>query len=76
MTFLGGISFKVSSWSAKIKNPVIISVLIAILYGTILEYSQTIIPQRAFDYADLAANIGGSVIGITLFLVFNIKVKL
>jgi len=70
MAFLGGTSLKLSSWKDKISNPTIISMLIAILYGTILEYLQTLIPQRAFDYADLTANISGSIIGIVIFMVF------
>ena len=60
MAFLGSISFKNRSGLTRIIFPILISLLIAILYGTILEYLQSFIPDRAFDYADLVANIGGS----------------
>ena len=74
MAFLGSIYFKLSFGSAKIVNAVLISLIIASLYGTTLEYLQTFIPDREFDYADLSANIGGSVAGIVLFLFLNAKI--
>ena len=74
MAFLGSIYFKLSFGSAKIITPVLISLILASFYGTTLEYLQTFIPDREFDYADLSANIGGSVAGIILFLFLNTKI--
>lgn len=74
MTFLGSVSFKNSLGLSKILIPILLSLLIAIIYGAILEYMQSFIPDREFDYADLAANIGGAVVGIFLFLNFNTKI--
>jgi VanZ family protein len=74
MTFLGGASFKNSLGLTKVIMPIIISLLIAILYGTTLEYLQSFIPDREFDYADLAANIGGSLVGILLFFSFSTRI--
>ena len=71
MTFLGSVSFKNRLSSTSIIIPLLISLLIAISYGAILEYMQSFIPDREFDYADLAANIGGAVVGILLFFYFN-----
>lgn len=74
MTFLGSVSFKNSLGLSRILIPILLSLLIAIIYGAILEYMQSFIPDREFDYADLAANITGAVIGIFLFLRFRTKI--
>jgi len=74
MAFLGSISFKISFGLTKAYKSIMFSLFIAILYGTILEYLQTFIPDRGFDYADLIANIGGSIVGIILFLYYNTKI--
>jgi len=74
MTFLGSASFYKSFGLTRIIMPIIISLFIAILYGATLEYLQTFIPDREFDYADLAANIGGSLVGILLFLSFSSRI--
>jgi VanZ family protein len=73
MTFLGSISFTNRSGLNRIIFPILISFLIAILYGAMLEYLQSYIPDRTFDYADLAANIGGSVGGLVLFSFYNTR---
>lgn len=74
MTFLGSASFKNSLGLNRLIMPIIISLFIAILYGATLEYLQSFIPDREFDYADLAANIGGSLVGILLFLSFSSRI--
>ena len=74
MVFLGCISFKITLGSKGVIKPILISLLIAVSYGTLIEYAQTFIPDRGFDYADLTANIAGSGIGILLFLFFNTKI--
>ena len=71
MTFLGSVSFKTKAGLRRTITPILISLLIAILYGSILELMQSFIPDREFDYADLVANIGGSVTGLVLFLYYN-----
>ena len=40
----------------------------AILYGYILELLQSYIPQRSYDFADLAADSVGTLVGYGLFL--------
>ena len=74
MAFLGSISFKIGFGLTKAYKSIMFSLFIAILYGTILEYLQTFIPDRGFDYADLIANIGGSIVGIILFLYYSTKI--
>ena len=74
MSFLGGVSFKNSLGSTRIIIRVLISLLIAISYGAILEYMQSFIPDREFDYADLVANIGGSAAGTVLLLYYNTRI--
>jgi len=74
MTFLGSASFKNSLGLKRVIMPIIISLFIAVLYGATLEYLQSFIPDREFDYADLAANIGGSLVGILLFLSFSTRI--
>ncbi len=75
LAFLGSASFKNRSGQMSLLLPLMISLVIAVLYGTILEYMQTLIPDRGFDYADLSANIGGSVVGTLLFLYYNTKIN-
>jgi hypothetical protein len=74
LAFLGSINFKISFGLTKAFKPALFSLFIAILYGTILEYMQTYIPDRRFDYADLSANIGGSVVGVAVFFYYNNKI--
>ena len=74
MAFLGTVYFKISLGLTRAIKPVLISLLIAILYGIILEYLQTFIPDRGFDYADLSANIGGSIAGVMIFLYYKAKI--
>jgi hypothetical protein len=73
MAFLGSASFNIKLKLPKAYKAVIISFIIAALYGSIIEYTQTFIPDRGFDYADLIANIGGAITGIGLFLILNSK---
>jgi VanZ family protein len=75
LTFLGSFNFKKRTWTGGITTAVLVSLGIAIMYGSILEYAQTFIPERGFDYADLTANIVGALSGIALFLVVNNKIK-
>jgi len=73
MTFLGCVSFRNDADLKRTFIPVLIGLFIAILYGTFLELMQSFIPDREFDYADLAANTGGSVVGVAFFLFFTLK---
>jgi glycopeptide antibiotics resistance protein len=75
MSFLGGVKFNTSLKPNTIVISSILSFLIASSYSFLLEYFQTYIPQRAFDYADLAANVGGAVFGIVFFVYFKSKMK-
>ncbi|MEN8247363.1 MAG: VanZ family protein [Bacteroidota bacterium] len=49
------------------------SLIIAVGYGSIIEYTQTFIPKRGFDYADLSANIIGALAGLATFYLYSIK---
>jgi VanZ family protein len=71
MSFLGSLSFNGANRLQKGYKPIVINLLVAIFYGIALEYSQTYIPDRGFDYADMTANIIGSFGGIILFLFFE-----
>jgi VanZ family protein len=74
LSFLGSASFKnILGSPTNVLKPISLSLLIAMVYGTLLEYLQTLIPDRGFDYADLLANIGGAIIGIVLFQLYNTK---
>ena len=73
LTFLGCVSFKNGTYLKRTFIQVLISLSIAILYGTFLELMQSFVPDRAFDYADLAANTAGAVIGVAIFLFFTLK---
>jgi hypothetical protein len=67
LSLLGSYSF--SKASRPLIAALALSILLAVLYGTIIEYLQTMIPDRGFDYADLAANIGGALVGGAYFLI-------
>ena len=75
LTILGGISMKLGKWQQWATRPVLTSILVAIAYGTTLEFTQSLVPQRTFDYADLTANLAGSVAGTVLFLIFDTKIR-
>lgn len=74
MAFLGSINFKGTLHNSKSYKPLLASFIIAVIYGSSIEYAQTFIPDRGFDYADLTANIGGSLVGIGLFSYLNTKI--
>lgn len=73
MAFLGSASFNTKLKLPKASKAAIISFIIAALYGSMIEYTQMFIPDRGFDYADVVANIGGSLTGIGLFIFLNNK---
>lgn len=52
----------------------LLAVIIASAYGASLEWVQAGIPGRAFDYADMLANIVGACLGAFLFRVYLRKV--
>jgi hypothetical protein len=74
MAFLGAIVFNPTHQN-KLAKASLLSFLLAVSYGIMLEYFQTFIPQRTFDYADLAANIIGTSLGIAGFFLFQLKTK-
>ena len=65
MTYLG--CYYYTSRHKAINPAILKSIIPAILYGTSIEFLQTFIPQRGFDYADLTADVAGSIIGVLLF---------
>ena len=66
LTLLG--SYTLHKGTRSFIGVVTVSIILAVLYGTIIEYIQTMIPERGFDYADLAANAGGALVGGAYFL--------
>ena len=67
LTFLGTNFFVNTRKPLNITSALIISFLIAIIYGSLIEYTQTFIPERGFDYADLTANIAGTLTGAAVY---------
>lgn len=63
----GMMAFTFGSLKRWGRHPILLSLLIAILYGASLEYTQALIPDRTFDYADMLANTGGSLGGYLAF---------
>ncbi len=49
-------------------KPVILNIGAAIAYGYIIELTQSFIPQRSYDFADLTADCVGTLVGYGLFL--------
>ena len=66
LSWIGIIWFKQQS-NELAGKAIFLSIVVALLYGTILEFSQSLVPERSFDYADLVANYTGSLFGYILF---------
>lgn len=67
---------RVLRWSSRTDRWLIVVGLICITYGLTLEVLQgTIFYQRTFDFADIAANTLGSVLGIVLYIMFFSSLK-
>jgi len=49
-------------------KPAILNIGAAIAYGYIIELSQSFVPQRSYDFADLTADCVGTLVGYGLFL--------
>lgn len=73
LAFLGANFFANSSRNLKLFTALIISLVIAVAYGSIIEITQTFIPERGFDYADLSANVVGTLAGVTVFYIYITK---
>lgn len=58
---------KSNKWTKSNHKQIIICILVAIIYGTSLEYVQAILPYRSFDYADMLANMVGAITGSLLY---------
>ncbi|MCH2045157.1 MAG: VanZ family protein [Saprospiraceae bacterium] len=56
-------------WQKIHWNFVLLSLVIASSYGVLMEWVQLLTPGRVFDYADMFANIIGTIVG-TLILPF------
>ena len=54
-------------WEKEKKEWVLICMILAGLYGTILEFVQAGIPERSFDYADMTANFVGVLTGYLIY---------
>jgi glycopeptide antibiotics resistance protein len=70
LSWLGILSFKKqNNWLSG--RAIFISISLAILYGTFLEFSQALVPERMFDYNDLIANCAGALFGFALYRGLN-----
>ena len=65
---------KANNWQKTKHIPVVVCFIIAVSYGTLLEYVQAILPHRTFDYADMVANLVGATIGVLFY--YSTKNKL
>ena len=54
-----------------ILQPTAVSLVLAMLYGCSLEFAQSLVPGRGFDWADMSANVIGSWIGLVIFVVIR-----
>lgn len=45
--------------------------VISVGLGTAMEYLQSFIPERNFDFLDMLANFGGTIIGIVAVKLFS-----
>ncbi len=68
LVFLGLVGAKYGKLKIFGRWPVIISITSAIVYGYIIELIQSYVPQRSYDFADLAADSVGTIVGYGLFL--------
>jgi len=73
LAFFGSNYFIFGYAKQPLKYAGLISFVVAVIYGTLLECSQTFIPQRGFDYADLSANILGATSGTIIFILLKKK---
>ncbi len=58
---------KSNQWQQTKHLQVFFAVLLAVCYGTSLEYVQASLPHRSFDYADMVANLVGAVLGMCFY---------
>ena len=68
LVFLGLLAINYGKLNFYGKWPIRMSMIAAIGYGYLLELVQSYIPQRSYDFADLAANCVGTIVGYGLFL--------
>lgn len=47
----------------------LLGILVAVIYGGILEYLQLLVPGRSSDLQDIGANFAGSIAGFMTFLI-------
>ena len=63
--------------ASRLKNNtvwvIILGILSASLYGILDEVHQYFVPMRRADMLDVGANILGSVIGVCVYWIFNLK---
>jgi len=70
LALLGSITLRLGGWQNTVKYPVLVSILFALAYGSALEFTQSLVPQRTFDFADLTANAAGAAVGTIVFIIF------
>jgi VanZ family protein len=63
-------------WSSRTGRWLIAILCVCSVYGAILEFMQgELLYQRTFDYADMAANTAGAIIGSIVYLIFQPLLK-
>ncbi len=68
LVFLGLTATKQGKLPLFKTKPVLLNIGSALLYGYLIELTQSFIPQRSYDFADLTADSVGTLVGYGLFL--------
>lgn len=68
LVFLGLVGSTYGNLKLFGRWPILVSMLLAVTYGYILELIQSYIPQRSYDFADLTTDCVGTIVGYGLFL--------
>jgi len=68
LVFLGLMATKQGKLTLFKAKPVLLNITAALTYGYIIELTQSFIPQRSYDFADLTADCVGTLVGYGLFL--------
>ncbi|MDD3627989.1 MAG: VanZ family protein [bacterium] len=57
------------------KNPLALSLIITILYGLSDEFHQALVPNRSAEVYDFLADVGGSMLGMILIIIYQNYLK-
>lgn len=57
------------------KNPLAFSLILTILYGLSDEFHQALVPNRSAEVYDFLADVGGSILGMILIIIYQNYLK-